>query len=89
VIAPLYDPLRLAEEVAVADLCLRGRLELGLGLGVLRADYEAFGVDFSRRGQLMEELIPFLRRAWTGEPREAARRSGSPAPVRPDAHLPA
>lgn len=70
VIAPLYDPLRLAEEVAVADLCLRGRLELGLGLGVLRADYEAFGVDFSRRGQLMEELIPFLRRAWTGEPFE-------------------
>ena len=39
-----------------------------MGLGVLRADYEAFGVDFSRRGQLMEELIPFLRRAWTGEP---------------------
>jgi len=70
VIAPLYDPLRLAEEVAVADLCLRGRLELGLGLGVLRADYEAFGVDFSRRGQLMEDLIPFLRRAWTGEPFE-------------------
>jgi alkanesulfonate monooxygenase SsuD/methylene tetrahydromethanopterin reductase-like flavin-dependent oxidoreductase (luciferase family) len=70
VIAPLYDPLRLAEEIAVADLCLRGRLELGMGLGVLRADYEAFGVDFSHRGRLMEELIPFLRRAWTGEPFE-------------------
>jgi alkanesulfonate monooxygenase SsuD/methylene tetrahydromethanopterin reductase-like flavin-dependent oxidoreductase (luciferase family) len=68
VIAPLYEPLRLAEEVAVADLCLRGRLELGMGLGVLRADYEAFGVDFSRRGAMLEELIPFLRRAWTGEP---------------------
>jgi len=68
VIAPLYDPLRLAEEVAVADLCLNGRLELGMGLGVLRADYEAFGVDFARRGRLMEELIPFLRRAWSGEP---------------------
>ncbi|MCS6946155.1 MAG: LLM class flavin-dependent oxidoreductase, partial [Steroidobacteraceae bacterium] len=70
VIAPLYDPLRLAEEVAVADLCLGGRLELGLGLGVLRADYEAFGVDFTKRGRLIEELIPFLRRAWTGEPFE-------------------
>jgi alkanesulfonate monooxygenase SsuD/methylene tetrahydromethanopterin reductase-like flavin-dependent oxidoreductase (luciferase family) len=68
VIAPLYEPLRLAEEVAVADLCLGGRLELGLGLGVLRADYEAFGVDYGRRGRLMEELIPLLRRAWTGEP---------------------
>ena len=70
VIAPLYDPLRLAEEVAVADLCLGGRLELGMGLGVLRADYEAFGVDFARRGKIMEVLIPFLRRAWTGEPVE-------------------
>jgi len=67
VVAPLYDPLRLAEEVAVADLCLGGRLELGMGLGVLQADYEAFGVDFKRRGQLLEQLIPFLRRAWTGE----------------------
>jgi len=67
VIAPLYNPLRLAEEVAVADLCLGGRLELGMGLGVLRADYEAFGVDFSRRGRIMEELIPVLRQAWTGQ----------------------
>jgi alkanesulfonate monooxygenase SsuD/methylene tetrahydromethanopterin reductase-like flavin-dependent oxidoreductase (luciferase family) len=70
VIAPLYEPLRLAEEVAVADLCLRGRLELGMGLGVLRADYDAFGVDFTQRGRLMEQLIPLLRRAWTGEPFE-------------------
>ncbi len=70
VIAPLYDPLRLAEEVAVADLCLGGRLELGMGLGVLRIDYEAFGVDYTRRGKLLDELIPFLRRAWTGEPVE-------------------
>ena len=70
VIAPLYNPLRLAEEVAVADLCLGGRLELGMGLGVLRADYDAFGVDFSRRGKLLDELIPFLRQAWSGEPFE-------------------
>jgi alkanesulfonate monooxygenase SsuD/methylene tetrahydromethanopterin reductase-like flavin-dependent oxidoreductase (luciferase family) len=67
VIAPLYDSLRLAEEVAVADLCLGGRLELGLGLGVLRADYDAFGVNFAQRGRTMDELIPFLRRAWTGQ----------------------
>lgn len=67
VIAPLYHPIRLAEEAAVADLCLNGRLELGLGLGVLKADYELFGVDFHRRGKLLDELIPILRQAWTGE----------------------
>jgi alkanesulfonate monooxygenase SsuD/methylene tetrahydromethanopterin reductase-like flavin-dependent oxidoreductase (luciferase family) len=67
VIAPLFEPLRLAEEVAVADICLNGRLELGLGLGVLRQDYQAFGIDYSRRGKILEDLIPFLRRAWSGE----------------------
>ena len=69
-LGPLYDPLRLAEEVAVADLCLQGRLMFGMGLGLLRDDYAAFGAEFSRRGQLMEKLIPFLRQAWTGEPFE-------------------
>ena len=49
--APLFTPMRLAEEAAVADLCLGGRLELGLGLGVMREDYAAFGVDYARRGQ--------------------------------------
>ena len=68
VIAPLYVPLRLAEEVAVADLGLGGRLELGLG--VLSADYAAFGVDYARRGKILDELIPFLRTAWSGAPFE-------------------
>src|SRR5438128_2026362 len=34
-VAPLYDPLRVAEEVAVLDNMLDGRLELGLVSGVL------------------------------------------------------
>src|SRR3954451_2035883 len=67
-LALLYDPLRLAEEVAVADLCTRGRLDLGLGVGYVEDDFDAFGMDYHRRGKNMEDLIPFLRRAWTGEP---------------------
>jgi alkanesulfonate monooxygenase SsuD/methylene tetrahydromethanopterin reductase-like flavin-dependent oxidoreductase (luciferase family) len=63
----LYDPLRLAEEVAVADLCSRGRLDLALGVGYVEADFDAFGKDYHRRGKDTDELIPFLRRAWTGE----------------------
>jgi len=66
-LALLYDPLRLAEEVAVADLCTQGRLDLALGVGYVEDDFNAFGVDYHRRGKSMEELIPFLRRAWTGE----------------------
>jgi alkanesulfonate monooxygenase SsuD/methylene tetrahydromethanopterin reductase-like flavin-dependent oxidoreductase (luciferase family) len=69
-LAALYDPLRLAEEVAVADLCTQGRLDLAVGVGYVEADFDAFGRDFHRRGRALNELIPFLRRAWTGEPFE-------------------
>jgi alkanesulfonate monooxygenase SsuD/methylene tetrahydromethanopterin reductase-like flavin-dependent oxidoreductase (luciferase family) len=69
-LAPLYDPVRLAEEIAVADLCLGGRLDIGLGVGYVEEDFKAFGVDYRTRGHALDELIPFLRRAWTGEPFE-------------------
>lgn len=69
-LAPLYDPVRLAEEVAVADLCLGGRLDLGMGVGYVEDDFDAFGADYHRRGRHLDWLIPFLRRAWTGEPFE-------------------
>lgn len=70
ILALLYDPVRLAEEIAVADLCLGGRLDVGLGVGYVEDDFRAFGVDYAGRGRQMDELIPFLRRAWTGEPFE-------------------
>lgn len=69
-LGPLYDPIKLAEDVAVADLCLGGRLEPSFGVGYVKADFDAFGVDYHRRGDLLDELVPFLRRAWTGEPFE-------------------
>jgi len=68
ILAPLYDPVRLAEEIAVADLCLQGRLDCGLAAGYVEDDFAAFGADYHTRGATMEELVPFLRRAWTGEP---------------------
>jgi alkanesulfonate monooxygenase SsuD/methylene tetrahydromethanopterin reductase-like flavin-dependent oxidoreductase (luciferase family) len=69
-LALLYDPLRLAEEVAVGDLCTQGRLDLALGVGYVEDDFVAFGKDYHRRGANLDELVPFLRRAWTGEPFE-------------------
>jgi alkanesulfonate monooxygenase SsuD/methylene tetrahydromethanopterin reductase-like flavin-dependent oxidoreductase (luciferase family) len=69
-LAPLYDPVRLAEEIAVADLCLQGRLDPAVGVGYVEADFDMFDADYAGRGATMEELIPFLRKAWTGEPFE-------------------
>jgi alkanesulfonate monooxygenase SsuD/methylene tetrahydromethanopterin reductase-like flavin-dependent oxidoreductase (luciferase family) len=69
-LALLFDPARLAEEVAVADLCTGGRIDLGLGVGEIEDDFDLFGKEYRRRGRDLDELIPFLRRAWTGEPFE-------------------
>ncbi len=68
VLLPLYDPLRVAEDLAVLDLISGGRLRLTVGLGYRQEEYEQFGVDMKRRPSLMEEAVETLKRAWTGEP---------------------
>ena len=64
-----HDPLRLAEEVACADLLSGGnRLVLIIGLGYRESEFEMFGKDRRRRGQLVETAVDTMLRAWTGEP---------------------
>jgi alkanesulfonate monooxygenase SsuD/methylene tetrahydromethanopterin reductase-like flavin-dependent oxidoreductase (luciferase family) len=66
-LAPLYHPLRLAEDAAVVDQLSGGRLVLGLGMGYAAAEYSSYGVDLGSRGTRMADLLRFLRRAWSGE----------------------
>jgi alkanesulfonate monooxygenase SsuD/methylene tetrahydromethanopterin reductase-like flavin-dependent oxidoreductase (luciferase family) len=67
-VLPLHDPVRLAEELAVVDLVSGGRLDVVVGLGYRRAEYDRLGRDFHRRGRLLDEGIEVLKQAWTGEP---------------------
>ena len=53
-IAPLYHPVLLAEELATLDVVTDGRLSVGLGLGYIPAEYELFGVPFGERGTRLE-----------------------------------
>ncbi|MDX2170465.1 MAG: LLM class flavin-dependent oxidoreductase [Deltaproteobacteria bacterium] len=70
VLAPLHDPVRLAEQIATVALVSRGRLSIVAGLGYRPEEFEMAGVDRKKRGTLLEECVTVMRQAWRGEPFE-------------------
>ncbi len=66
-LAPLYEPLRLAEDAAVVDLISSGRLVLGLGLGWREEEFEGLGVPLRERVGRLKDAVLVLRQAWAGE----------------------
>ncbi|WP_341927728.1 LLM class flavin-dependent oxidoreductase [Nocardioides psychrotolerans] len=64
----LYDPLRVAEEIAVLDHLSGGRVTYTIGLGYRREEYDAFGRPWATRGRDIEAAVRVLQQAWTGEP---------------------
>ena len=64
---PFYDPVRLAEDMAVLDIISGGRASYILALGYRPEEFEHFGVALSDRGRLADEKLPLLRRLLAGE----------------------
>src|SRR5688572_17203361 len=64
---PLHDPLRVAEDLAVADLLSGGRISVVLGLGYREEEYTMFGAPWADRGAHFDECIQVLLDAWSGE----------------------
>jgi alkanesulfonate monooxygenase SsuD/methylene tetrahydromethanopterin reductase-like flavin-dependent oxidoreductase (luciferase family) len=63
-LAPLFDPLRLAEDAATVDLISGGRLILGLGIGWRDEEFEGFELSPRSRAARLEGTIGVLRQAW-------------------------
>ena len=62
-----YEPVKLAEDLAVVDLISRGRVSYVIGIGYRDEEFDMFGVERRGRGRLVEERIGVLRRLWAGE----------------------
>jgi probable F420-dependent oxidoreductase len=68
-VVPGRNPVLLAKALASLDVLSGGRLLPAVGLGVADpAEQQAFGVDRGERAAWFDEVVPLLRRLWTGEP---------------------
>lgn len=62
---PFYQPIRLAQEVAMLDQLSRGRVEFGTGVGVHEHEFIRWGVDFYQRTDMSREVLEIVKMAWT------------------------
>ncbi|MCP5181683.1 MAG: LLM class F420-dependent oxidoreductase [Pseudomonadales bacterium] len=65
-IVPQRNPLLLAKELATLDVLSGGRVELGLGVGWMKEEFDAMGIPWDRRGARNDEYIAAMRALWAG-----------------------
>jgi alkanesulfonate monooxygenase SsuD/methylene tetrahydromethanopterin reductase-like flavin-dependent oxidoreductase (luciferase family) len=57
---PMYDPVRMAEDMIVLDHISQGRVSYVLGIGYRPVEYELYGLDFEKRGAIADEKLTKL-----------------------------
>jgi probable F420-dependent oxidoreductase len=67
-IAPLRPAAFLAKQVATLDQMSGGRVDLGVGTGWQREEYDAQGLDFDQRGQLLDDTLAACSVLWRDTP---------------------
>jgi alkanesulfonate monooxygenase SsuD/methylene tetrahydromethanopterin reductase-like flavin-dependent oxidoreductase (luciferase family) len=80
-LAPFYDPVKLAEDLSVLQYIAQGRLEVVIGAGYRPYEFQMFGKRREDRKELYVNAFEFLRKAWSGETFDYEGRSITITPV--------
>ena len=67
-VLPLHNPFHIAKALSTVAHISGNRVVAGVGSGWMKEEFDAFGVDFHRRGKRFDECIALMRALWSGEP---------------------
>lgn len=67
-IAPLRPAALLAKQAATLDVLSQGRLDLGVGTGWQKEEFDAEGLDYASRGQILTDTLAACRALWGPSP---------------------
>lgn len=67
IVLPYRDPVVQAKMLGTLDVLSGGRMAFGLGVGHVKAEFDALGVPYSERGRLTDEYIDVMRALLRGE----------------------
>jgi alkanesulfonate monooxygenase SsuD/methylene tetrahydromethanopterin reductase-like flavin-dependent oxidoreductase (luciferase family) len=79
-VLPLYQPIRLAEEIATLNVLSEGRVDLGVSRGNTSRYFEAWGLDYEKRSPAFDEALGTLIRYWTDPKVQVGSRTESIEP---------
>ena len=87
-VLPAHHPVIMAKRLATVDRLSKGRVRLCIGVGWMREELEACGVDFASRGRRTDECIDVMRALWADTEPDGASFDGEFFALLPRPHPP-